>query len=115
MNKPLTEERATALQYVLNRLAESSSWRGLVWIAVAAGLIPVSSVDTATNYLITIMQGGAALVGIIGIAFPESNQWISKRLGYATVLVAEEKAAVPPAPPPGPVTKNERQSTETHS
>lgn len=64
--------------YVLARLAEQSSWRSLVWIGVSLGLLPAESSDVTTQYIIEILRGAAAVLGLIGILFPDKSHWITR-------------------------------------
>lgn len=53
--------------YGLNRLAEQSTWKGMVVIATAAGVS--ISPELATQ----IVTGGTAAVGFIHAVFPEQK------------------------------------------
>lgn len=52
--------------YVFNRLAEASTWRGIVAIITAAGL--TLSPDQAN----AIIASGLAVIGAVGAFFPDA-------------------------------------------
>lgn len=49
-------------QYLLDRLKEPSTWRGLILLATALG-VPIST--DAAEYVIAIGIAGAGLVGVV--------------------------------------------------
>ena len=51
-----------SLNWVVNRLREPSTWRGLVWLATAAG---VSLSPDVWAYITTIGMAAAGLIGVI--------------------------------------------------
>ena len=53
--------------YGLNRLAERSTWQGIVAIATAAG------VSVSPELATQIVAGGAAAVGFINAVFPDQK------------------------------------------
>lgn len=56
------------MKYIVDRLKEPSSWRGLVMLATAFGV-------TVTPDLVTsIVAAGTGLAGIIGFAFKDKMQ-----------------------------------------
>ena len=56
------------MKYILDRLKEPSSWRGLVMIATAFG------VTVNPDLLTAIVATGTGLAGIIGFAFKDKLQ-----------------------------------------
>ena len=52
-------------EYVIERLKEASTWRGIIMLLTAAG-IPIA--PEMTNMIISI---GMALAGLIGVAAPD--------------------------------------------
>lgn len=55
------------MRYLLARLSEPSSWRGLTWIATAAGI------GVAPELMNHIVVAGSALAGLIGFLFKDST------------------------------------------
>ena len=53
------------MTWLINRLREPSTWRGLIWLATAAG---VSLAPDAWEYISTI---GIALAGLLGIVLAD--------------------------------------------
>ena len=53
------------MKYILDRLKEPSSWRGLVMVATAFG------VSVSPELLPSIIAAGTGLAGIIGFAFKD--------------------------------------------
>lgn len=53
------------MKYILDRLQEPSSWRGLVMIATAFGL------TVNPELLTSIIAAGTGLTGIIGVVFKD--------------------------------------------
>ncbi len=53
------------MKYILDRLKEPSSWRGLVMIATAFG------VAVSPELLDSIIAAGTGLVGVIGFVFKD--------------------------------------------
>ena len=53
------------MKYILDRLKEPSSWRGLVMVATAFG------VSVNPELLPSIIAAGTGLAGIIGFAFKD--------------------------------------------
>ena len=53
MSESLTE-------FLRRKAKEPSTWKGLGWVLVAAGLLPVAAVDL-------VASGGLALVGLVEI------------------------------------------------
>lgn len=51
--------------YVLNRLSEASTWRGLVALATAAGIVVSPELAEA------IVAAGLAGIGLIGVVVPD--------------------------------------------
>lgn len=56
------------MKYVIERLKEPSSWRGLVMIATALG------VTLSPDLVSSIVAAGTGLAGIIGFAFKDKVQ-----------------------------------------
>ena len=52
-------------EFLLRKAKEPSTWKGLGWILVAAGLVPVGSVDV-------IVSAGVALVGVVEVVRKEA-------------------------------------------
>ena len=52
-------------QYILERLKEPSTWRGIILILTAAGVPIAPEMQTA------IISAGLALAGLIGVATPD--------------------------------------------
>lgn len=50
--------------WIKARAVEPSTWKGLGWVLVAAGLIPAGSVDL-------VVSAGVALVGLVEMARKE--------------------------------------------
>lgn len=46
--------------WALARLGEQSTWKGVGWLLVAAGVVPLGSVDL-------VVAAGVALVGIVEV------------------------------------------------
>jgi len=55
------------MQYFINRLKEASTWRGIVAVVTACGLSVSPELGEA------IVGAGLALMGIIGVFFPDSK------------------------------------------
>lgn len=55
-------------QYILARLAEASTWRGILAVITAAGI----SISPAQMAAITSL--GLAAMGLVGAFFPDSTQ-----------------------------------------
>lgn len=53
------------MDYLLNRLTEASTWRGIVAIITACG------VTISPEQIEVIVAGGLALMGIMGAFFPD--------------------------------------------
>lgn len=53
------------MKYVIDRLKEPSSWRGLVMLATAFG------VTLSPDLVASIVAAGTGLAGIIGFAFKD--------------------------------------------
>lgn len=62
------------MKYVLNRLREPSTWRGLVWLLTAAG---VSLSPETWEQIIAV---GMALAGLLGVLVPETPATIEIKL-----------------------------------
>ena len=56
------------MKYVIDRLKEPSSWRGLVMLATAFG------VTMSPDLVASIVAAGTGLAGIIGFAFKDKVQ-----------------------------------------
>lgn len=78
------------MDYVINRLAEASTWKGFIWILVSLGLIPAGSADLTLSYVVDLIQGASALVGLISILAPDKNclltNWIRRRIARRDAL-----------------------------
>jgi hypothetical protein len=61
----LTKEPVIMKSYILNRLAEPSSWRGLFALLTAAGI------SIAPDQQAAIVTLGLAAIGFIGTFFPD--------------------------------------------
>lgn len=46
------------MEWLKRRAKEPSTWKGVGWVLVAAGLVPVGSVDL-------VVSAGVALVGLV--------------------------------------------------
>ena len=55
------------MKYIIDRLKEPSSWRGLVMIATAFG------VSVNPELLSSIIAAGTGLAGIIGVVFKDKG------------------------------------------
>ena len=49
------------MQYIINRLKEASTWRGIFMLLTALGL------NIAFELQDSILQAGVALVGVVGV------------------------------------------------
>ena len=56
----------SGIKWVKARAVEPSTWRGVGWLLVATGLIPVGSVDAVVSI-------GVALVGFVGVIQKEKK------------------------------------------
>ena len=56
-------------EYLIERLKEPSSWRGILAIVTAAGITLEPAQAEA------IVAAGLALIGIIGAFFPDTKKW----------------------------------------
>lgn len=54
------DQEKSAGDWVADRLVEPSTWRGIGWLLVAAGLLPVGSVDMVVSF-------GVAMVGAVEV------------------------------------------------
>lgn len=54
------------MNYVLRRLTEASTWRGILAIVTACGVI------LSPEQIEAIVASGLALMGIIGVFFPDA-------------------------------------------
>ncbi|MCL2344457.1 MAG: hypothetical protein FWC58_01225 [Desulfobulbus sp.] len=54
------------MEAVLNKLREPSTWKGLGWLLVAIGAIPVGAIDG-------FMTAGVALVGVAEVIRSETK------------------------------------------
>ena len=52
------------MEWLKKRAVEPSTWRGVGWVLVALGLVPVGSVEL-------IVSAGVALVGIVEVVRKE--------------------------------------------
>lgn len=50
----------SVIEMLLRKAGEPSTWKGLGWILVAAGLVPVGSVDL-------VVSAGVGLVGLVEV------------------------------------------------
>lgn len=84
------------LEYILSRLAEPSTWRGIIWIATAFGLALSPDQKEA------IATAGMALVGAIGVftkdkskPTPEQiqkvNEMIQQKVDAAVIKAGEKE------------------------
>lgn len=55
------------MQYLINRLKEASTWRGLAMLATAFGLRVAPELQEA---VITV---GVSVAGLIGVVFPDKK------------------------------------------
>ena len=51
-------------QYILERMKEASTWRGLIYLATAAGIPIAPELSTA------IISVGLAVAGLLGVVLP---------------------------------------------
>ena len=59
---------STVVPYILARLREASTWRGLVLLATAVGAhLSEAQVDA-------VVQFGLALAGLIGVVLPDGDK-----------------------------------------
>ena len=56
------------MKYIVDRLKEPSSWRGLIMLATAFG------VSVTPDLVASIVAAGTGLAGIIGFAFKDKIQ-----------------------------------------
>ncbi|MFA6100446.1 MAG: hypothetical protein WC750_06295 [Patescibacteria group bacterium] len=54
-------------QYIINRLKEASTWRGIIALITAAGI------TLQPNQVEAIVAAGLAAIGIVGAFFPDST------------------------------------------
>lgn len=54
------------IEFLMRKAGEPSTWKGLGWILVAAGLVPVGSVDL-------VVSAGVGLVGLVEVIRKESR------------------------------------------
>lgn len=52
------------MEWLKKRAVESSTWRGLGWLLVAVGVLPVGSVDM-------VVAAGVAVVGLVEVVRKE--------------------------------------------
>jgi hypothetical protein len=69
--------------WIMNRLKEPSTWRGLVWLLTVAG---ITLTPEQTKLIVT---AGMALAGLLGVFLPERNTHV--------LLPAIELQSVPAA------------------
>lgn len=62
------------MNWILRRLREPSTWRGLVWLATVAGL------SMRPDQAEAIVVAGMALVGLLGVFLPEESKAVSIEL-----------------------------------
>lgn len=56
------------MDYVLERLKESSTWRGVIYVATALGCVLTTEQQTA------IITAGMALAGLLAVFFPDKKK-----------------------------------------
>ena len=54
------------IEFLMRKAGEPSTWKGLGWVLVAAGLVPVAAVDL-------VVSGGLAMVGLVEIIRRETR------------------------------------------
>lgn len=54
-------------RYVISRLKEASTWRGIVLIVTSLGLVPTTQAEG-------VLQIGLAVAGVIGALFPDYKE-----------------------------------------
>jgi len=54
------------MDWLKKRAKEPSTWKGIGWVLVAAGLVPVGSVDL-------VVSAGVAIVGVVEMLRSESK------------------------------------------
>lgn len=52
------------MEWLIKRAKEPSTWKGVGWVLVAVGMVPVGSVDL-------VVSAGVALVGLVEMARKE--------------------------------------------
>ena len=55
------------MEWLKARVVEPSTWKGVGWVLVALGLVPVGSVDL-------VVSAGVALVGLVEVMRKEKKQ-----------------------------------------
>ena len=55
------------MQYIINRLKEASTWRGLILLAAAFGLHIAPDMQEA------IVGAGIGTAGLVGVIFPDKR------------------------------------------
>ncbi len=55
------------MEWLKARLVEPSTWKGVGWVLVSLGLVPVGSVDL-------VVSAGVALVGLVEVVRKEKKQ-----------------------------------------
>lgn len=59
-NGPFFPALGRKMEWILNRMGEASTWKGIGWLLVAAGVVPPGSVDL-------LVAAGVALVGVVEV------------------------------------------------
>lgn len=77
------------MSWVLNRLQEPSTWRGLVWLLTAAGL--TVSPDLAA----AIAAAGMALAGLIGVVTKEQAKKVEIMLPPVDFIARSSAGGMP--------------------
>ena len=59
------ERKPVTMQYIIDRLSETSTWRGFAMLATALG------VAMSPDQIAAIIAAGTAIVGLIGVFLPD--------------------------------------------
>lgn len=92
MNLKWKQRRDAAFMYILARLGESSTWRGLIAVATALGI-------TLNPQQIKVFTAvGFALAGFVGAVFPDAKKTVGDGADPTQTLATP----LPPTPPEQP-------------
>jgi hypothetical protein len=74
------------MKWLLRRLREPSTWRGLVWLATVAGL------SLRPEQAEAIVAAGMALAGLLGVFLPDESKNVRIELPPIDLVAGKDRA-----------------------